>query len=119
MSDPIIRGPKVPLKWSTTKAEGYVVEKFDRERKTDTVEIEDEDSAYICEITGLRRHQEISIEVMPLSGLGTPPIESDIFEYGEGAGAVKFSIAIIKESTAKGGAMKWTMSGKFLPLVHT
>ncbi len=119
MSDPIIRGPKIPLAWSTVKATGYVVEKFDEDQKVDEVLIEDEDSQYVTEVTGLRRHSEMSLEVMPLSSVGTPPVAGEVFSYGASPDTKKFSVSSIKVARSKGQAVKWTLAGKFLPLVHT
>jgi len=114
-SDPIIRGPKVPLAWSTVKATGYVVEKFDEDEKVDQVKLEDEDSQICTEITNLRQETERTIEVMPLSGLSTPPKAGDLFTYDSN----KLSITSIKKARAKGAAVKWTITGVFLPYVHT
>jgi hypothetical protein len=115
-SDPVIRGAKVPLAWSTVKATGYVVEKFDEDEKVDQVLLEDEDSQYCTEITMLRQQTERTIEVMPLTGLATPPEAGDLFVYDT---TKKFSITSIKKNRAKGGAVKWTLTGNFLPYVHT
>jgi hypothetical protein len=110
-----IRGPKIPLAWSTVKTEGYVVEKADDDSKCDNVLIEDEDSQYCTEVTNLRPMADRVIEVMPLSGLGETPIPGQIFTYG----TKKISIISVKESRAKGQAMKWTITGIFLPGIHT
>jgi hypothetical protein len=110
-----IRGPKIPLAWSTVKAEGYVVEKADDDAKCDQVLIDDEDGVYNTEISKLREMSERSIEVMPLSGLSEPPVAGDIFTYG----AKKISVLSIKESRAKSQAMKWTISGNFVATIHT
>lgn len=119
MPDPFtIRGPKQPLQWSTEKAAGYVVEKFDDDEKCDQVLIEDEDSQYCTEITKLRQMNERTIEVMPLSGLASPPAAGDIFSYGTSP-VKKLSITSIKKDRSKGAAVKWTITGNFLPLVHT
>jgi hypothetical protein len=110
-----IRGPKIPLAWSTVTATGYIVEKFDEDEKVDQALIEDEESQYVAEITGLRAMTERTIEVMPITGLQTPPVAGDLFTYD----SKKISVLSIKKSKVKGEAMKWTITGNFLPLVHT
>lgn len=116
MSDPVIRGPKIPLSWSTVKATGYVIEKFDDDEKVDRVLLEDEDSQYCTEITGLRKQNERTLEVMPLTGLSSPPAAGDIFTYDT---TKKISISSIKKARAKGQAVKWTITGIFCPDIHT
>ena len=120
MSDPIIRGPKIPLSWSTVTITGYVVEKTDEDVKCDAVELEDEAGQFCTEITGLRLKTDLSIEVWPLSTLSGAPVPTDIFTWGTGGGAKKMSIRQVKKSRAKGNKQEmWTLSGVFLPLVHT
>lgn len=114
MSDPVIRGPKIPLSWSTIKATGYVVEKHDEDEKVDQVLLEDEDSRSCTEITGLRAETEVTIEVMPLSGLASPPQAGQLFSYG----TKQISIKTIKKARAKGAAVKWTITGNNCPLIH-
>lgn len=114
MSDPIIRGPKIPLAWSTIKATGYVVEKHDDDEKVDRVLLEDEDSQFCTEITGLRKQSDVTIEVMPLEGLDEPPEAGDLFTYG----AKQISISSIKKARAKGQAVKWTITGINCPDIH-
>lgn len=111
MPDPTIRGPKIPLAWSTEKSTGYVVEKTDEDEKCDQVLIDDEDSVYCTEITGLRKMAEQTIEVMPLSGVAAPPSPGDVFIWGDKA----MSILTIKKSRSKGNAMKWTITGNSCP----
>lgn len=119
MSDPIIRGPKLPLAWSTVAITGYVNEKTDEDIKVDAVELEDETSQVVTEVTGLRLKTDFSIEVWPLSTVSSPPVVTDIFTWGSGGGAKKMSIRSIKKSRAKGNKQEmWTLSGVFLPLVH-
>lgn len=115
MPDPIIRGPKIPLAWSTVKATGYVVEKDDEDEKCDQVLLEDEDSQYCTEITGLRKMEDRTIEVMPLSGLASPPTSGTLFTYG----TKQISITSIKKSRVKGQAAKWTITGNRCPDIHT
>lgn len=118
MSDPIIRGPKIPLAWSTVTITGFVVEKTDEDIKVDAVELEDETGQFCTEITGLRLKTEHSIEVWPLAAV-TAPAVTDIFTWGTGGGAKKMSIRSIKKSRAKGNKQEmWTLTGPFLPLVH-
>lgn len=116
MPDPIIRGPKVPLKWSTFLLTGYVVEKDDISNECDSVLLEDETGAYICEITGLRRKKTRSLEVMPLAA-ATIPVEGEEFTYG--TPALKGTINSIKQSFTKSGAVKWTISITHCPLINT
>lgn len=114
MGAPIIRGPKIPLAWSTIKTSGYVVDKHDEDEKVDQVLIEDEDSQIVTEVTNLRPQTDVTIDVMPLSGLNSPPKASDLFTYG----TKQISITSIKKSREKGQAVKWTISGNFLPGIH-
>lgn len=115
MPDPTIRGPKIPLAWSTVKAAGYVVEKDDVDEKCDQVLLEDEDSRFCTEITKLRQQTERTIEVMPLSGMNNPPVAGDLFTYD----TTQISITSIKKSRAKGVAVKWTITGNHCPDIHT
>lgn len=116
MPDPIIRGPKVPLKWSTFAITGYVVEKDDLSHECDSVRLEDEAGAYVCEITGLRRKKTRSLEVMPLAA-ATRPVEGDEFTYG--TPSLKITVESVKESFTKNGALKWSINGTHCPLINT
>lgn len=116
MPDPTIRGPKVPLKWSTFTISGYVAEKDDIGHEVDTVRIEDENSQYVCEVTGLRRKKTRTLEVIPLAA-ATRPVEGDEFTYG--TPALKITVESVKESFGKGAALKWTITGTHCPLINT
>ena len=115
MADPTLRGPKLPLSWSTTTITGYVVEKHDDDEKVDIVREEDENSQYCFEASGLRRMSDVTIEVLPLASLSSPPAAGDLLTYGSKAMVIKS----IKKARGKGAAVKWTISGESCPLIHT
>ena len=115
MPEPTIRGPKIPLQWSTTKIEGFVVEKVDNERSADNVLIEDEDSQYCTEVAGLRKKEMLDLEVMPLEDAEDLPEPGELFTYG----TKEVSVTSIKDMTVKGGPMKWAMKAVHCPDIHT
>lgn len=113
MPDPVIRGPKLPLAWSTEKATGYVVEKTDENKKTDQILLEDEDGQFCTEITKIRQIADYNIEVTPLSTISESalPETGDIFTWG----TKTMSILTISVQRVKGQVMKWIMTGNKAP----